>query len=99
MYAGCQIGLLAVYQEHLRLLGWNLEHVGGYVELIKMHCVHTTTAISSSTITAVSINITKANDINVELSRTVERDVGLSQNTLCACRLLIGCITNISETA
>ena len=98
--ACCQKAVSAMYKEGLRSI--RLKHLGnvlGHVELVKIHCVHAITNISSNSTAAFSANTTKGNGINAELSGTVEGDVEQNQNTLCACRLLGGRIRNVLETA
>jgi hypothetical protein len=75
-------------------------HVEGYIKLKKMFYVLTTTtsSYSNNSATAIATTIAKANSINVELLETVDREVGLNQNTLRVCRLSERLTSNIIET-
>ena len=65
------------------------EHSEGYVELMKIHYIHTTATSRSSNSTAVSFNITKAISINVELSGTFKGNFGLNQKELSASKFVV----------
>ena len=73
-------------------------HVLGCILVMRMSYVHVGTASSLTIISAVCTNNSKGNCIHVELSETVERNIGLNQNILYTCRLSTGRISNISET-
>ena len=77
-------------------------HAEGNVELIKMHCLHTTSSNSIANFTATSATITNAMNVNsmkMKLIGIVEGNAGLPQNTLCSCCLSKGRNSSISETA
>ena len=73
-------------------------HVEGLIVVIKMSYIHVGTASSHTISSAVCTNNSKGNCINVELSGTVERNIGITQNILYTCRLSTGRFINITET-
>jgi len=72
-------------------------HVEGCIVVIKISYINVGTVNSRTITRAVCTINNKGNFINVELSGTVERNIGLNQNILYTRRLSTERISNISE--